>query len=200
MIQGICDRAILLSQGHLVMEGEPEAVMDYYNALLAQNSNQGITRSLDSEGKVQTISGSGEVTLQEFSLVNTDNQSVEVVRVGEAVTLRIIAVTHVSVEALVIGYMIKDRLGQVVYGTNTHGLNHELTHLAAGEIIEISFDCHMTVGPGTYSIAIGLHASATHVSGNYEWRDRALIFNVVNHDKEDFIGTAWIPPVLRCSR
>ncbi len=34
-IQSICDRAILLNQGEVAMEGEPEAVMDFYNALLA---------------------------------------------------------------------------------------------------------------------------------------------------------------------
>jgi len=33
-IQAICDRAILLNSGRLVREGEPEEVMDYYNALL----------------------------------------------------------------------------------------------------------------------------------------------------------------------
>jgi len=35
-IQAICDRAILLNSGRLVREGEPEEVMDYYNAFAAQ--------------------------------------------------------------------------------------------------------------------------------------------------------------------
>ena len=33
----------------------------------------------------------------------------------------------------------------------------------------------------------------------YEWRDRALVFNMINIDKDEFVGVAWIPPVVRCS-
>ena len=39
-IQSICDRAILLNKGKLAMEGEPEAVMDNYNAMLARQQSQ----------------------------------------------------------------------------------------------------------------------------------------------------------------
>ena len=34
-IQSICNRAILLDGGKVAMQGEPDAVMDYYNAMLA---------------------------------------------------------------------------------------------------------------------------------------------------------------------
>ena len=34
-IQSICDRAILLNEGRLEKQGEPEEIFDYYNALLA---------------------------------------------------------------------------------------------------------------------------------------------------------------------
>ena len=43
-IQSICDRAILLRDGKLAMQGEPEAVMDYYNALLADRENRTVHR------------------------------------------------------------------------------------------------------------------------------------------------------------
>ena len=38
-IQSICDRAILLINGAIEKEGEPELVMNYYNALLAEKEN-----------------------------------------------------------------------------------------------------------------------------------------------------------------
>jgi len=44
-IQSLCDRAILLNAGKLEMEGEPEAVMDYYNALLADHKAATVTLS-----------------------------------------------------------------------------------------------------------------------------------------------------------
>ena len=58
-IQSICDRAILLDAGKLSMQGEPAAVMDYYNALLAERGNATVRQLTTDEGKVQTVSGTG---------------------------------------------------------------------------------------------------------------------------------------------
>jgi len=53
---------------------------------------------------------------------------------------------------------------------------------------------------GSYSVALALHASESHVAKNYEWRDLALVFSVVNLDKPQFVGTAWMPPKVECIR
>jgi len=53
-IQSVCDRAILLSDGRIAMEGEPEAVMDYYNAMLADHQNQIVKQEARVDGKLKT--------------------------------------------------------------------------------------------------------------------------------------------------
>jgi len=198
-IQGICDRAILLNAGKLAMEGEPEAVMDYYNAMLADHQNQEVKQEVREDGKVQTISGTGEVTLTDVALLNSAGQQIEMVAVGQAVSLRLTTACNAQVQELVVGYMIKDRLGQPVFGTNTYHHKRKLENLRGDEAIELNFDFNANLGPGTYSVSIALHADDTHVAKNYEWRDRALVFNMINIDKEEFVGVAWIPPVVRCS-
>ena len=95
--------------------------------------------------------------------------------------------------------MIKDRLGQPVFGTNTYHHKRKLQNLRGDETIEFNFDFQANLGPGTYSVAIALHADDTHVGKSYEWRDHALVFNMINIDKDEFVGVAWIPPVVRCS-
>lgn len=198
-IQSICDRAILLKGGRLAMEGEPEAVMDFYNALLAEHQNQDIRQEVREDGKVQTTSGSGEVSLIEIALVDRAGEPIEYVAVGQTVAIEVTAVCNEALASLVIGYMIKDRLGQPMYGTNTHHLGKTLEGLSAGARIRYRFEFQANLGPGTYSVAVAAHADDTHVSMNYEWRDHALLFNVVNLDKSDFVGTAWLPPLLRVS-
>ncbi len=195
-IQSICDRAILLNAGKLALEGEPEAVMDYYNAMLAERENQTVRQQVTDDGKVQTISGTGEVTLQQAILLNENDERVELVNVGQLVKLKIVADVTSDIPELVLGYMIKDRLGQPVFGTNTHHLNHNLVALKRGSSIEFVFRFAANLGPGTYSVAIALHTSDTHIGKNYEWRDLALVFNVMNIDKETFVGVAWLPPTL----
>jgi lipopolysaccharide transport system ATP-binding protein len=198
-IQSICDRAILLNAGHLAMEGPPEAVMDYYNAMLADHQNQVVRQEVLQDGKVQTISGTGEVTLEHAELQDRQGLALEVVAVGQAVTLHIQAKCQQAVPELVIGYMIKDRLGQPIYGTNTHHLKRKLKQLPSQQALEYNFEFNANLGPGSYSIAIALHADDTHIGQNYEWCDQAIVFSVVNINQPDFVGVAWLPPQVRCT-
>ncbi|KTS36746.1 MULTISPECIES: ABC transporter ATP-binding protein [Pantoea] len=194
-IQSICDRAILLNQGEVAMEGEPEAVMDFYNALLADKEKKSIKLS-NNDGKMATLSGTGEARISHIELLNQDNESIETLQVGQAVTLNIQADIHEYLDELVVGYVIKDRLGQPVFGTNTHHMQKVLSGVAAGSKIKFTFSFLANLGVGSYSIAVALHSSETHVARNYEWRDLALVFTVVNSGKPSFVGVAWMPPQL----
>jgi lipopolysaccharide transport system ATP-binding protein len=196
-IQSLCDHAILLSGGHLAMEGQPEAVMDYYNAMLADRQNQQVTQVIQEDGRVQTVSGTGEAIIDAVRLFNDRGQSIEVVSVGQSVSLNIKVICKDSIESLVVGYMIKDRVGQAIYGTNTFHLKKILNNLSQDQAVTVDFDFRANLGPGTYSVAVALHADRTHVSKNFEWRDHALVFNVVNMDKDEFVGTAWLPTTVR---
>ena len=195
-ILSICDRAILLNDGVLSMEGEPEAVMDYYNGMIAERENENVRQEFTDKGKVQTISGSGEASIEDVALLNDENESLQTLNVGQQVKLKITVKIHYDIPDFVVGYVIKDRLGQSVFGTNTHHLKRNLKVLRKGSEVKFIFQFSANLGVGTYSIAIGLHASESHLDKNYEWRDLALIFDVVNVDKEPFIGVAWLPPVL----
>lgn len=199
-IQSICDRAILLDAGRLVLEGNPESVMDYYNALLAARDKGTVRQSTVDSGKIQTVSGSGEATITSVALLNERDEAIEVVNVGQPVKLRITVEAQAAIPELVLGYMIKDRLGQPIFGTNTYHLRQILSNVAAGEVKVFTFSFSAALGPGSYSIATAVHRSDTHIGKNYEWRDLAAVFNVVNTDKPAFVGSAWIPPTLECSR
>lgn len=193
-IQGICDRAILLDAGRLAMEGDPESVMDYYNALLAKRENKTVRQEVNAQGKLQTTSGSGEAVVEKITLLNQAQEPIEVVGVGQQVTLRVEIKVNADVPELVLGYLIKDRLGQSIFGTNTHFLQQPLKQVKSGQKFVYVFSFPMMLGEGTYSIATALHTTDTHISKNYEWRDLALIFNVVNIEQSRFVGVTWLPP------
>ena len=196
-IQSICDRAILLNAGRLAMEGQPEAVMDYYNALLADHQNQKIEQVVTDDGRLQTRSGTGEATVSAIWLVDGNGNPLEVVDVGQPVCLRVEVTVHASIQRLVLGYGIKDRLGQVIYGTNTELKNQPLLDVKKGQryLFDITFPANL--GLGAYSIVTALTSSDTHLEKNYEWRDLALIFNVINNNKPQFAGLAWIDPDIK---
>lgn len=199
-IQSLCNRAILLDKGAVIQDGNPEFVMDYYNALIANKENNTVrTRQLEN-GKTQTLSGTGEARIVDVDLLNEKNEPVETLNVGELVCLRVVVSAQVDLPDLVVGYAIKDRLGQCVFGTNTHHLGNPLRNVRAKEKIKVDFRFLANLGPGTYSIAIAMHADRSHVSKNYEWRDLALVFDVVNIDRDEFVGVGWMPPKMEYHR
>jgi lipopolysaccharide transport system ATP-binding protein len=193
-IQSICDRALLLNAGHVAMAGEPAAVMDYYNAMLAEREAPTVQQKVLQDGQVQTLSGTGEATVTDVSLLNAKGETVEVIDVGQPVTLRIGVTVRQPLAKLVLGYAIKDRLGQPMFGTNTHLLQCIETDLGAGETLTYSFSFDANLGEGTYSVAVALHESESHSTRNYEWRDLALVFQVMNMTRTRFVGSGFLPP------
>jgi len=200
-IQSICDRAILLHAGQLILQGTPLEVLDYYNAILADHERQLIRLDVLADGQVQTISGSGEATVVAMRLLDAEEKTLDVVEVGQAVTLEIRVKVQQPVSRLVLGFLIKDKLGQAIYGINTHRLNLPIEDAICDEEIVYRFDFSMNVGKGSYSISTSLSRLDSHLDGNYEWRDLGLLFHVVNTHHEDFVGAAWLAPrpsIERC--
>jgi lipopolysaccharide transport system ATP-binding protein len=195
-IQSVCDRAILLDGGRLAKEGASEEIMDYYNAMIAERENDTVRLNETPDGKTQTISGTGEATVRDIALRDEQGERVEVVDVGSAVTLEITVEAKAAIPRMVLGYMIKDRLGQPMYGTNTHLKELPLDDVQAGQQVVYRFSFPMNLGPGTYSVATAIVSTDTHLVNNYEWRDLALVFTVMNMRRPHFEGSAWLDPTI----
>jgi len=195
-IQSLCNRAILLENGAVIKDGNPEEVFDFYNAIIAEKENSTVEVKKLDNNKVQTSSGTGEAKVEEIALYNLKNEVVEVVGVGESVELRVKAKVYQSVESLVFGYGIKDRLGQLMYGTNTWHTEQVINQPKSDSeyIFKIAFPINL--GVGSYSIQTALVDRDTHLTNNYEWVDLALVFNVINIDKVQFVGCLWNEPSI----
>lgn len=199
-IQSICDRAILLDHGGIAMQGDPEAVMDYYNALIAKSGSATVRQIPLADGRTQTISGTGEAELLDIGLYDGAGKPVVVARVGECLQLRANVRVNQPLESLVFGFSIKDRLGQVMYGTNTWHTEQVLTNSEAGGEYHFVIEFPANLGVGSYSVQTALVGSDTHLSHNYEWRDLAVIFNIINASKPAFVGSAWMDTTITINR
>jgi len=195
-VQVLCDRAILLEGGKLLLDADPKQVIDYYNALIAQKEQGTINVAVREDGAAAISSGTGEVAIDSVQLLNGNGDATEYVAVGERVSLRVGVHVNVPVEKLVFGYMIRDRLGQTIFGTNTHHTDQVVTGTIAGQMLTFDAQFVALLGPGTYSLSISLSDAQDHLSHNYEWRDMALVFSVANLDKQYFVGTSWMAPQI----
>ena len=191
-IQSICDSAILLENGHMAMHDTPETVMDYYNALLAEREGQTVRQEMLADGQVQTVSGTGEAGILSVRMLDERERAIDAAEVGQSVVLEVQVEVRQDIERLVLGFMIKDRLGQAMYGINTHRQDLALTDLQAGERLTYRFAFVMGLGKGNYSVALSLSRLDSHLDRNFEWRDYGLVFHVINNRHEDFVGCSWL--------
>jgi lipopolysaccharide transport system ATP-binding protein len=198
-IQSLCDRAVLLDGGRVLLDGRPQEVFDYYNALIADKENSTV-KTERRDAFVATESGTGEAYFESLKLLDDNGREVEYVGVGANLTLRARVVLRSALPSLVFGYVLRDRLGQPVFGTNTYYTGQALIDGVAGEVIEFDVAFDAALGPGSYSISVALHSYDTHLANNYQWKDLALVFTVANLDRETFVGVAYIPSRIEIRR
>lgn len=192
----LCDNVLLLEKGSVLKYGKPEEVTDYYNALIADKENSTISQKESDNGKKSTLSGTQEAIVIKNLLLNKDGKEVKYIEVGEEITLHVKVKVNNNLPSLVLGYMLKDRLGQDMFGTNTHHLKQVIENVNKEAVIYYNFKFNVNLGIGSYSITLALHADDTHLGKNYQWKDQALLFEVVNMSKNKFTGMTWMEPKL----
>jgi lipopolysaccharide transport system ATP-binding protein len=188
-IKTLCNRAILLDRGVLLRDDAPDAVLDYYNAMIAaQRSDYEIRQSASTAGGSTTRSGTHEALAEGVELI-AQGRDVRGVRSGEAVVVRIAIRVERPLRELTVGVLLRDRLGNDVFGTNTYYLGESRRNIGAGErlVVEFAFP-ELALGVGSYSISVALHPGDGHTLANFDWWDRALVFQVFPGDVPRSIG------------
>ena len=198
-IQSICDRVILLDRGCILEQGAPELMFELYNALIAKaDQAQAIQTVSTSDGKVAVASGTGGARVALLKLTEQPGgQEVSVINVGAHTKIIVEIDVLEDIPCLVFGFSIRNRLGQVMYGTNTHFTAQQIFNAKAGDQHRLDIDFVMNLGPGSYSISTALVGSDTHLDHNYEWRDRVSTFEVINATTRFFEGQTYLAPTIR---
>jgi lipopolysaccharide transport system ATP-binding protein len=200
-IKTLCARALLLERGVLIQDAKPDAVLDYYNALIAKKETDAdIEQTAADSGRTRTRSGSGVAKILAVELTDAAGQSRRAFRVGEVAQFRCVAEFTAPVEQPTIGMLIRDRLGNEVFGTNTYHLDVVEPRVEASDCLAATFTTRLQLGYGQYSLSVAVHCGATHLDGNFDWWDQALAFQVIPNDSYHFVGAASLPVEVKLER
>ena len=194
-VRALCERVLLLEKGEVLKDGPADEVTDFYNARVAQREAEAkeVLQSRGKDGWLTTKSGSGEARVAELSLLDAaTGQKIEMARTGQEVILRAEVEVVEAIPHLVLGFMMRNRTGHVVWGTNTWHTGQPLHDLAAGSSVTFDWRFRCRLGPGSYALSPALVSTDTHLVNNYEWTDNALVFDVTNSELPFFIGTSWL--------
>jgi len=199
-VRALCDRVILLDKGTVLKDGPPDEVVDFYNAMIAEreNSTQTVHQLRNSNGWLQTRSGTFDAVVKRVELLDAEKLTpVSTALVGQRLTLRTELEIRNSIPKVILGMMLRDRTGHVIWGTNTWHTNQTLFDLTPGQEPRFDVDFNCNLGPGSFSFTIAATGSDTHLENNYDWQDNAVVFDVINTEKPLFVGSTYIEARIR---
>lgn len=204
-VKMLCDHVALMDHGQILISGDPQDMLEQYNALLAKREGAGkeyvIERGAkDDAGRDRLISGNRKARITKVQLQDAKGAPVEALVSGQDGSVMVEVEFAESLDNPTIGIMIRDRLGYDVFGTNTAELFQQTGKFNSGERAQFRFRCPMRLGAGTYTITAAVHSSFTHVDECYEWIDRVLTFTVLQRADYRFLGVAGLEPKLEVSR
>jgi len=194
-VRALCDRVILLDRGTVLREGAPDVVVDYYNAMVAERENAKLTieQRRSAQGWMTTKAGTREVELLSLTLNDAaTGEEVVAARVRQRLALMSVVAVRKPIKRLVMGHLLRDKTGHVVWGTNTWHTNQVLENLEAGQVVRFRFEFDCNLGPGSYGCTYNLVSTSSTTVDNYDSVDNHLVFDVLNVDVPLFAGTTWL--------
>jgi lipopolysaccharide transport system ATP-binding protein len=221
-ILNLCNTAILLNKGRVSLVGTPKDVVMTYMQLSQQeaygnttnlaaidanihsnqeNQNNPVVNSTIDNGtsisyfsQLDKSSGweTGKAKILSVRLLNNDGRDIPMLNGSELVNLEIIAVAYKDIYSPILGWFVKDRLGQSLFGEHTYTYVNPPLQVRAGEKIRATFKFKMPLLPnGDYAVTVSIAEGVPLDHTQHHWLHDALILKV-SSDKLRY-GLVGIP-------
>lgn len=189
-MMSFCDRVMWIHKGKLVASGKPKAVCEEYLSFLHQeHSGQGngevpntsLSSSNESADNVASSRsfGDGNAEILSSVLLDQDGNEINSIDKRKNVELKICVKANAELKSTIVGFIVKDRLGQYIFGDNTFANNVDGdTDMNKGDVAEVSFNFEMPAfSPGVYNIAVAVASGTTQEHVQHHWIHEAIVFN-----------------------
>ena len=140
-IKLLCDKVLLLNEGRCLESGDPESTVNSYNRLLAGLKSTG---AKDPEQSRKAGYGTLRASIEGYSF-NGLKSDTYLFKSGEKVRLELRVRCDYDLDDLVVGFLIRDRFGQDVFGTNTLLHNHPIK-VSAGDMLNVMWNFDLNLG------------------------------------------------------
>jgi homopolymeric O-antigen transport system ATP-binding protein len=182
-VKSLCRRAMLLQEGHLVLDGEMNSVVNkYLTADTDEMARAGIVPD-----DAPRLYSTGEAKLRLTRLTDLDGNVTSQLYLGQpaCVEMTFEVFKEISEAVVEVGIIAMDGT-HVTHSSNIDGNNSPFSF--APGFHTITLELNITLLPRQYSLFIGLH----HSSGlTVEWIERAFDFTVQNVAEDGLDSYRW---------
>ncbi|MFY8092413.1 MAG: ABC transporter ATP-binding protein [Niveispirillum sp.] len=210
----LCDRILWLDGGGVRMEGPPKDVLEAYMAAIHMEGDAGQLRvggrrrgppppdalkaPPPSAVKVFDFDpdapqfGAGGARVRGATLA-IEGGSDSVLSGGQEVVLSVVAEILTPMQQPILGFLVKDRLGQNIFVDNTcqtYPIQPRALH--PGDILTARFHFHMPhLADGDYAVSVAVAEGTEQAHVQHHWLHDALFFRVAN--TRPFRGLVAVP-------
>lgn len=210
LVQNLCTRAIWLEGGTVKEDGNARDVCRLYLLSNLQKiyGNMAMLRELKGKQQLSTdlelqitinegaslvqnniLKSSGWTTemarIVDIQVLNHTGEALHMLEGGEEVCLNITAYASKALEQPILGFMVRDRLGQDLFGENTLAITdiQPAQKIKPGDFITASFGFRMPMLPnGEYAVTVSVADGEIDNNIQHEYLHEAMIF-VVQSEK-----------------
>jgi lipopolysaccharide transport system ATP-binding protein len=205
-VLSLCQHVIWLDKGSLVMQGESKKVIEAYTEYTLQEiygdearlgtietvagggaAKAVLKESLDETHQVsffEQIESSegwetGRAKILKVTLKDANNQLIASFKGGELVKLDITAVALAAMSSPIIGWFVKDRLGQSLFGEHTFTYIDPPLQVDANQQVQAHFEFTLPMLPnGDYSLTVSIAEGTPDDNIQHHWLHDAILIKV----------------------
>lgn len=171
IITSMCSRAILLEKGQVVADSDPRYVSKYYHRLLfggdqrddtavdpveAAPTDSETSPSALADGRSEMRYGDRAVEIVGMDVASEGGQPITRIDSGSPFRFRARLRAHEDVAAPVVGFLVRDMRGLVVFGTDTQLQGMTLSEMSRGDLVDVEMSGTMWCSSGLYYLTAGL--------------------------------------------
>jgi len=162
--------------------------LDFINTTQYRNDIEIVKFDENAEGF-----GSGGAIINSAHLLDENEQRLAWVVGGENVTVRIECTSKTYMTSPIVGFLVKDRLGQHLFGDNTYlTYLEEPVYIAEGEVFVTDFQFRMPVLPmGDYSMTVAIAEGSQQGHVQHHWMHDAIVLK--SHSSSVSTGLVGVP-------
>lgn len=124
---------------------------------------------------------SGVATIDSVTLCNNQGEPFTSFAGGEDVLLKVKATAHAALQSPLIGFFVKDRLGQSLFGEHTYTYIQPPMQVEAGTGLEATFRFTLPLLPnGEYSMTVSIADGDPYANTQHAWLHDAVLIRVAS--------------------
>ena len=191
-VMQLCQRAIWLDQGRVRMQG---AAADVAKAYLTEAASHAMGLGAPANVEIGPVSateragllstegresyGSGQAVITHMGLVRADGLAISMLSGGEELVVIVRTEAKVPLGQIIFGFVVKDRLGQTVTGSNTLQLRDFDLQLGQGDTVHVRLPFTLPMlGNGDYVVSCSVGSGSQANNIQHHWVHDCASFQV----------------------